>query len=490
MRLKPAPWVDYTADMRLALGFMLACSGLLAQSGAVLRFRQLATTDDGSRLYFASPSPLAGTNDTPYSKIFVFGSQGLHVFAQQSPYALGWPSASGPGDVVAFTVDGASAAARFQANLALANGAVFWTTGGRAAISRNARFALFVSDGSSGAGTATVLDLQDLASYQVETDALSPVSSGRGIASDGTAVVLGSGTIRIVRASGVISYPAQGTPNSAAIDDNAARVAYEAQDRIILLDLASGAESVLAGNGARPSLSNDGQLLLYLAPDANGVAQAWTVQADGGGAQPLTAEDAGITEAVLSGDGSTAYAIVHSARILRIDLASGQVSDLTTVIASAAPDPPRVVSLTASGGQLCYQVENARTISIQPEFGVVPGPSACLTAHPAMTTTYTLTATNDGGSATASATVDVSSVQITSFSNDPAYSPIAGGPVTLTWTTQNAVSVTMTGLGLPGGALPVNGSVVVKPVTNTSYTLIAYGANGQAVTSVLYIFVR
>ena len=43
---------------------------------------------------------------------------------------------------------------------------------------------------------------------------------------------------------------------------------------------------------------------------------------------------------------------------------------------------------------------------------------------------------------------------------------------------------------VPGGALPVNGSVVVKPVTNTSYTLIAYGANGQAVSSVLYIFVR
>jgi hypothetical protein len=148
------------------------------------------------------------------------------------------------------------------------------------------------------------------------------------------------------------------------------------------------------------------------------------------------------------------------------------------------------VSLTASAGQLCYHVENARTISIQPEFGVVPGPSACLTAHPTMTTTYTLTATNDGGSTTASATVDVTSVAITAFSNDPPYSPIAGGPVTLTWTTQNAVSVTMTGLGLPAGALPLSGSLVVKPVTNTSYTLIAYGANGQAVSSVLYVFVR
>ena len=67
---------------------------------------------------------------------------------------------------------------------------------------------------------------------------------------------------------------------------------------------------------------------------------------------------------------------------------------------------------------------------------------------------------------------------------------IAGGAVTLSWTTQNAVRVTITGLGLPADQPPLSGSLVVKPVTNTSYTLIAYGANGQAVTAVLYIFVR
>jgi hypothetical protein len=86
--------------------------------------------------------------------------------------------------------------------------------------------------------------------------------------------------------------------------------------------------------------------------------------------------------------------------------------------------------------------------------------------------------------------VDVASVQITSFTNDPPYSPIAGGPVTLTWATQNAVRVRLTGLGAPSDPLPLNGSVQVRPVTNTSYTLVAYGASGAAVSSVLYIFVR
>jgi hypothetical protein len=450
--------------MRLALGFFLTCAGLLAQ------FRNLATTDDGSRLYFSSTAALAGSGGSPFARIFVFGPQGLRLFAQQDAQDLASPSVSGNAAVVAFR-------GGLRSNLALANGAVFWTAAGRAAISRNARFALFTSD-----STATVLDLGSVASY---TAALDPaVWSGAGIASDGTAAIPGPASIQIVRASGTTVYPAQGAPNSAAIDDKAAKVAYEAQGRILLLDLASGTEAIAADPGAAPSLSNDGRTLLYLAPDANGVQQAWT------GGRQLTAADAGITEAVLSGDGGTAYAVVNFARLLRVDVASGQSTDITAALIAPAPQSPRVVSLTANAGQLCYQVESATSISIQPGFGVVPGPAACLSAHPAVTTTYTLTASNDSGSATASATIEVASVAITAFANDPPYSPIAGGPVNLTWTTQNAVSVGLTGLGVPPGKLPVNGAVTVNPVTDTTYTLIAYGANGQAVSAVLYVFVR
>jgi hypothetical protein len=364
-----------------------------------------------------------------------------------------------------------------RSNLALGSGAVFWTAAGRAAISRNARFALFTSE-----STASVLDLGSVASHTAGLDPA--VWRCAGIASDGTAAIPGSASIQIVRASGTTVYPTQGAPNCAAIDDKAAKVAYEASGRIIMLDLASGAESIAADPGAAPSLSDDGQTFLYLAPDASGVQQAWA------GGHQLTAEDDGVTEAVLSGDGSTAYAVVNFTRVLRIDVASGQGADITAAITAPAPRSPRVVSLSANAGQLCYQVENATSISIQPGFGVVPGPSACLTAHPAVTTTYTLTASNDTGSATASATVEVISVAITTFTNDPPYSPIAGGPVNLTWTTQNAASVGLTGLGVPPGKLPVNGSVTVNPVTNTTYTLIAYGANGQAVSAVLYVFVR
>ena len=52
------------------------------------------------------------------------------------------------------------------------------------------------------------------------------------------------------------------------------------------------------------------------------------------------------------------------------------------------------------------------------------------------------------------------------------------------------VGWSITGLGVPGGTLPVNGSVTVNPTTNSDYTLTAYGPNGQTVSAVLHVFVR
>ena len=275
-------------------------------------------------------------------------------------------------------------------------------------------------------------------------------------------------------------------------------MAYEAAGRIVLLDLASGAATA-AVSGTAPCLTNDGQTLLYLAPDANGTTQAWLAARDGSGIRALTALDSGLAEAVISGDGSTVYAIASNMRLLRIDVASAAVTDLTAgILATATPAAPRVASFTVSpaaiapgaSAQLCYSVEGANSVTIQPGFGVVPPTSACLTVNPANRTTYTLTAASDAGSNTATAALDVSAVRILTFSNDPAYSPASGSAVTLSWTTENASFVRITGLGAPPGTLAPSGSAVVNPVTNTTYTLTAYGVNGQAVSSVLYIFVR
>jgi len=169
----------------------------------------------------------------------------------------------------------------------------------------------------------------------------------------------------------------------------------------------------------------------------------------------------------------------------------------TAVVTVTAGPVPRILQFGLNpatinvGGQsqLCWQVENATTVSISGGIGTVEA-SGCRTVNPTVTTTYVLTATNSGGTVTASATLTIGSVQILSFTNDPSFSPIANGPVNLTWTTSGAVSVTITGLGVPPGALPVNGTITVNPNTNSDYTLTAYGANGQTVTAVLHVFVR
>jgi len=193
---------------------------------------------------------------------------------------------------------------------------------------------------------------------------------------------------------------------------------------------------------------------------------------------------------VVSPTATTTYTLVATGT-------DGKPVNGTAVVAVTGGTVPRVLQFGLNpatiniGGQsqLCWQVENGDTVSISGGIGTVDA-TGCRTVNPTVTTTYVLTATNSTGSITASATLTVGSVQIITFTNDPPFSPISGGPVTLSWTTSGASSVTITGLGVPGGSLPVNGSITVNPTTNSDYTLTAYGPGGQAVSAVLHVFVR
>ena len=157
---------------------------------------------------------------------------------------------------------------------------------------------------------------------------------------------------------------------------------------------------------------------------------------------------------------------------------------------------PSIISFTASptvistGGSssLCWNVSNSTSVSIAPGIGNEPA-TGCTTVTPTGTTTYTLTATNAVGPNQAVVTVSVGAVQILTFSANPAFSGASGAPVVLSWTTQNATSVTITGTGVPGGTQAVNGSVTVTPTSNSDYTLTAYGPGGP-VSSVIQVFVR
>jgi outer membrane protein OmpA-like peptidoglycan-associated protein len=166
-----------------------------------------------------------------------------------------------------------------------------------------------------------------------------------------------------------------------------------------------------------------------------------------------------------------------------------------TVSGSAIPQVVTFVATPQSvspgqSTQICWQVSGATSVSIAPGIGSNLSANSCVTVTPSATTTYTLTATNAVGTIQANLTVNVGLVQILSFQASPVTSPVAGAPVTLSWTTANATSVVLTGADIPPMTLPVNGSYTANPTTNEVYTLTAYGPGGQNVSVSISVFVR
>jgi len=169
---------------------------------------------------------------------------------------------------------------------------------------------------------------------------------------------------------------------------------------------------------------------------------------------------------------------------------------ITVTVAGATV--PQIVSFVAtpqtiSAGQstkLCWQINNATSISISPGVGSNLNANDCATVSPSVTTTYTLTATNAAGQIQGNVTVNVGAVQILSFTASPPNSNAAGAPVVLSWTTANASSVVLIGGDIAPQTLPINGTFTINPISNQTYTLTAYGPGGQTVSVTISVFVR
>ncbi|HEV7676083.1 MAG TPA: hypothetical protein VGQ12_16245, partial [Candidatus Angelobacter sp.] len=126
---------------------------------------------------------------------------------------------------------------------------------------------------------------------------------------------------------------------------------------------------------------------------------------------------------------------------------------------------------------LSWTSANATSLSIDQGVGVVNGPSGSLSVSPAATTIYTITATN--GTATATATATVNAPLAVTLKATPA-NIAPGSQSTLTWASQGAVSLSIDqGVGPVTGA---TGSVAVSPTQNTTYTITALDAQGNATT--------
>ncbi|WP_306590665.1 RHS repeat-associated core domain-containing protein [Geothrix sp. 21YS21S-4] len=131
-----------------------------------------------------------------------------------------------------------------------------------------------------------------------------------------------------------------------------------------------------------------------------------------------------------------------------------------------------------SGSTLAWTVGNDPT-SVFIDQGVGnAGAAGSVNVLPGATTTYTLTASNLGGTATATVTVSVTQKPvIVSFQSVPSQIN-QGNNATLSWSMQGATSLTLNGM-------PVTGtSVLVSPSQTTTYTLVAANSAGTATASV------
>jgi hypothetical protein len=167
-----------------------------------------------------------------------------------------------------------------------------------------------------------------------------------------------------------------------------------------------------------------------------------------------------------------------------VTVSSGTVPQIVVFVAT-----PQNIDAGQST-KLCWQVTGATSIQIQPGVGSNLNANDCATVSPTTTTTYTLTATNSTGQIQGNVTVNVGQVRILSFMANPPTSPAAGSPVQLSWQTQNATSVVLVGSEISPQNLQPNGTFTVNPITNSIYTLTAYGPGGQTVSVTISVFVR
>lgn len=176
----------------------------------------------------------------------------------------------------------------------------------------------------------------------------------------------------------------------------------------------------------------------------------------------------------------------YSFRLTVRDSRGAQASARTNVTTRSNP-AVRINTFTANPGSinagqaavLVWNVSDATEVSIG-GIGSVDVRAGTISVAPEVTTTYTLTAKNATGTQTQTTTVVVTSpmVRIAGFSATP-MTIRAGESATLSWSTDNATNVTISGIG----AVANNGSQQVTPSATTTYLLTATGASGQPQTA-------
>jgi hypothetical protein len=202
--------------------------------------------------------------------------------------------------------------------------------------------------------------------------------------------------------------------------------------------------------------------------------------------------DQGIGNVALTGRRDVVPGTTTVYTLTATSAAGASTTATAQVIVSGAPSPstglPVVNYFTASPSgiivgnsvTLSWNVSNATSVAIAPGVGTFAS-SGTTIVSPMASTTYTLTATNAAGSATAMTQVTVSGappsagLPVVNYFTATPNVIAAGSSTTLSWNVSNATSVTIE----PGvGSVGLSGTALVSPATSTSYTLTATNTFG------------
>ena len=167
--------------------------------------------------------------------------------------------------------------------------------------------------------------------------------------------------------------------------------------------------------------------------------------------------------------------------------ATGPGGTVTASVTLTVTEPPPTITASVSptsivrGGSatLTWTSTNTTSVSIAPDIGSV-ALSGTRTVSPTTTTTYTFTATGPGGTVTASVTLTVTEPPPTITASVLPTSIVRGGSAILSWTSTNATTVSISGIGV----VPISGSTSVSSITTTTFAFTATGPGGTAETQV------
>ena len=214
--------------------------------------------------------------------------------------------------------------------------------------------------------------------------------------------------------------------------------------------------------------SGESAMLTWSTSNANSVSISGLGTFSASGSMKVTPQSTTTYTATATGPGGK----TESSTVVSVTT-SGQKP---TVTFSAQPSS----ILAGATAVLNWSADNATSVSIAGVGTFAPSGSTKVT--PSTTATYTATATGSGGTAASTATVTVTAASnpspTISFGAQP-NQITSGGTAVLSWTTANATSVNIQGLG----SFPPSGSTQVTPNSTSTYVATAQGAGGAAKAS-------